>query len=83
MKNQVESVVCLINKENSSNSTAVLIQQLLEKERQSGLLVNIAKIAIIFFVGLFLVGFFFPFYEYPNDSRGYGLHSSRLSNGEY
>lgn len=75
--------MCLINKENSSNSTAVLIQQLLEKERQSGLLVNIAKIAIIFFVGLFLVGFFLPFYEYPNDSRGYGLHSIRLSNGEY
>ena len=83
MKNQVELVVSLINKENSSNSTAVLIQQLLEKERQSGLLVNIAKIAIIFFVGLFLIGFFFPFYEYPNDSRGYGLHSIRLSNGEY
>ncbi len=60
-----------------------MIQRLLEKERKSGFLVNITKIVIICFVGLCLIGFFFPFYEYPNDSRGYGLHSIRLSNGDY
>ena len=60
-----------------------MIQRLFEKERKSGFLVNITKIVIICFVGLCLIGFFFPFYEYPNDSRGYGLHSIRLSNGDY
>jgi len=53
------------------------------KNSQINLLVNLAKIAIIVMVGVFLIGFFFPFYDYPNDSRGYGLYSMRLFGGEY
>ena len=46
-------------------------------------LIAFSKISIIFVVGLFLVGFFFPFYEYPNDSRVYGFQSLWMSEGKY
>lgn len=42
-----------------------------------------SKIIIISFLTLFLFGLFFPYYEYPNDSRGYGLYSMRLAEGNY
>jgi hypothetical protein len=57
--------------------------QKLEDQSRASLLVIAAKIAIIAVFGLFLFGFFFPFFDYPNDSRGYGAEAIRLSNGEY
>ena len=53
------------------------------KQSQINYLVNAAKIAIIVSMGIFLLGFFFAFYEYPNDARGYGLYSITLSSGQY
>lgn len=53
------------------------------KNSQINLLIDLVKIAIIVMVGVFLIGFFFPYYDYPNDSRGYGLHAIRLANGQY
>ena len=60
-----------------------MVKLLIKNQNKISFAVNISKILIISIVGLFLIGFFFPFYEYPNDSRGYGIHSIRLSNGEY
>lgn len=57
--------------------------QKLEENSGVSLLVIAAKITIIAVFGLFLFGFFFPFFDYPNDARGYGVESIRLSNEEY
>lgn len=60
-----------------------MLKSLIKNQSKISLVVSISKILIISIIGLFLIGFFFPFYEYPNDSRGYGVHSIRLANGEY
>lgn len=54
-----------------------------EKFSISDKLIVFSKISIIFIVGIFLIGFFFPFYEYPNDSKVYGFQSLWMSEGKY
>ena len=45
--------------------------------------VNISKISILVMMSIFLIGFFFPYYDYPNDAHVYGIQSIRMANGEY
>jgi len=46
-------------------------------------LLALIKISIIVMVSVFLIGFFFPFYEYPNDSKVYGYQSMWMADGKY
>ena len=46
-------------------------------------LVAISKIIIIVLMSIFLVGFFNPFYEYPNNAKLYGYQSIVIANGNY
>jgi len=55
----------------------------IEKNKIEHIILPISKIIIISVLALFLLGFFFPYYELPNDSRGYGLFAMRLIEGEY
>jgi len=43
----------------------------------------ITKIAIIGTMAVFLLGFYFPFFEYPNDSKVYGYLTLQIAEGEY
>ena len=52
-------------------------------EKNSSLLVNILKISIIILMAIALLGFFNPFYEYPNNAKIYGYQSMVMANGSY
>ena len=56
--------------------------QLIETKK-TNMILNIAKISIILFMAIFLIGFFFPFYEYPNDSKVYAYLSMRIFEDSY
>jgi hypothetical protein len=47
------------------------------------LLVNISKISILLLMTIVLLGFFNPFYEYPNNAKIYGYQSMVMANGNY
>jgi hypothetical protein len=55
----------------------------IKKNKIERFILPISKITIISFLVIFLCGFFFPYHEYPNDSRGYGLYAIRLVDGDY
>lgn len=46
-------------------------------------LLEITKISLIIIVGFFLIGFFNPFYEYPNNAKIYGHQALIMSELEY
>ena len=52
-------------------------------EKNSSLLVNILKISIFILMAIALLGFFNPFYEYPNNAKIYGYQSMVMANGNY
>lgn len=52
-------------------------------EKNSSLLVNILKIGIFILMTIVLLGFFNPFYEYPNNAKIYGYQSMVMANGNY
>lgn len=54
-----------------------------QNKKIENLALPLSKIIIIFVVSFFIVGFFFPYYDYPNDSREYGVYAIRLAGGEY
>lgn len=60
-----------------------LFVEIRDNKRISSLLINSAKILIIIFMGIFLLGFFNPFYEYPNNAKIYGYQAMVIANGGY
>ena len=49
--------------------------KLITNEKNSSLLVNTLKISILILMTIVLLGFFNPFYEYPNNAKIYGYQS--------
>jgi hypothetical protein len=57
--------------------------KLITNEKNSSLLVNTLKISILILMTIVLLGFFNPFYEYPNNAKIYGYQSMVIASGNY
>jgi hypothetical protein len=57
--------------------------KLITNEKNNSLLVNTLKISILILMTIALLGFFNPFYEYPNNAKIYGYQSMVIASGNY